>query len=424
MRIFLDQIGCRLNYSEIETMAGRLREAGHVTVNSPEQAQVVIFNSCAVTAAAGRKSRQRVLTLSKLNPQVRIAVTGCWATLEPQRVADLPNVAMVVDNEQKDLLHTLLEPWSAELDDPSDLARMLPDGNPFAHLEAAGEIESEHRRARTRAFIKVQDGCNNKCTFCIVTVARGESRSRTVDSIVEEIQQHCENGVQEAVLTGVHLGSYGRDLAGGQGSDLKELARAVLADTDIPRLRLSSLEPWELADGFFDLWQQWPERLCPHLHLPLQAGTDKQLRQMARRCTTESYRRLVADARQAIPDLIITTDLIVGFPGETEADFAAGLRLCGRDALCPCPHLSRSARAPVRLRRDYGGHVTKAIKKAAFQRYARARGPDRSSRASAPSAHATARALGRARRRIDRRTWAPLDRPYRQLFARYGRYAR
>ena len=139
MRIFLDQIGCRLNYSEIETMAGRLREAGHVTVNSPEQAQVVIFNSCAVTAAAGRKSRQRVLTLSKLNPQVRIAVTGCWATLEPQRVADLPNVAMVVDNDRKDLLHTLLEPWSAELDDPSDLARMLPDGNPFAHLEASGE---------------------------------------------------------------------------------------------------------------------------------------------------------------------------------------------------------------------------------------------------------------------------------------------
>ncbi len=362
MRIFLDQIGCRLNYSEIETMAGRLREAGHVTVNSPEQAQVVIFNSCAVTAAAGRKSRQRVLTLSKLNPQVRIAVTGCWATLEPQRVADLPNVAMVVDNDRKDLLHTLLEPWSAELDDPADLARMLPDGNPFAHLEASGEIEAEHRRARTRAFIKVQDGCNNKCTFCIVTVARGESRSRSTDSIVEEIQRHCENGVQEAVLTGVHLGSYGRDLAGDRRSDLKDLTRAVLARTDIPRLRLSSLEPWELADGFFDLWQQWPERLCPHLHLPLQAGTDKQLRQMARRCTTESYRRLVADARQAIPDLIITTDLIVGFPGETEADFVEGCDFVEEMRFTHAHIFPFSARDGTAAAR-YGGHVTKAIKK-------------------------------------------------------------
>ena len=129
----------------------------------------------------------------------------------------------------------------------------------------------------------------------------------------------------EAVLTGVHLGSYGRDLPGAAASDLKELVAALLTDTDIPRLRLSSLEPWELADGFFDLWARWPGRLCPHLHLPLQAGTDRQLRAMARRCTTASFRRLVADARAAIPDLIVTTDLIVGFPGESNADFAKGL---------------------------------------------------------------------------------------------------
>ncbi len=362
MRIFLDQIGCRLNYSEIETVAGRLREAGHVTVNSPEQAQVVIFNSCAVTAAAGSKSRRRVRQFSKLNPQVRIAITGCWATLEPQQVAGLPNVAMVVDNDQKDLLHTLLEPWSAELDDPSDLARMQPSGNPFAQLEM-GEVQVfPHRQARTRAFIKVQDGCNNKCTFCVVTVARGESRSRSIGSIVEEIQRLSESGVQEAVLTGVHLGSFGRDLADGSRTDLKELTQAVLADTDIARLRLSSLEPWELADGFFDLWQRWPERLCPHLHLPLQAGTDKQLRKMARRCTTESYRRLVFEARQSISDLIITTDLIVGFPGETESDFATGMdfvKEMGFSHAHIFPFSARSGTAAAR----YGGHVTKEIKK-------------------------------------------------------------
>ena len=346
MRIYLDQIGCRLNYSEIDTLAGRLQMAGHLTVRSPEEAQVIVFNTCAVTTEAGRKSRQRLRQLHAANPTARIAATGCWATLRPNQAAELPGVSLVVDNAEKDLLHTLLEPWSAELDTPDTLMRMRPDGNPFHFAQAIsnqdlGEDFSQdpekvaekvaekddvgERRARTRSFIKVQDGCNNRCTFCIVTVARGESRSRPIASIVEEVQQLVAEGGQEAVLTGVHLGSYGRDLADAESTDLKELTRAILTDTDIARLRLSSLEPWELADGFFDLWSQWPQRLCPHLHLPLQAGTDKQLRRMARRCTKESFGQLVADARAAIADLVVTTDLIVGFPGETEDDFSESM---------------------------------------------------------------------------------------------------
>lgn len=319
MRVYLDQIGCRLNYSEMETLAARLRGVGHQMVSAPEQAQVIVFNSCAVTADAVRGSRKQVRHLHTVNPTARIALTGCWASLAPEAAAALPGVALVTLNPQKDLLHTLLEPWSAELDDPADLARLQPDGNPFTQLQEA------ERQSRTRAFIKVQDGCNNKCTFCIVTIARGESRSRSLSEIVQEVQRLAASGVQEAVLTGVHLGSFGRDLADGQQTDLKQLVSAILSDTDITRLRLSSLEPWELAEGFFDLWSQWPARLCPHLHLPLQAGTDKQLRRMARRCTTDSFRQLVQAGRAAIPDLIITTDLIVGFPGETEADFAEGL---------------------------------------------------------------------------------------------------
>lgn len=320
MHIFFDQIGCRLNYSEMETLAARLRSAGHTIVAAAEQAQVVIFNSCAVTAGAERDSRKRLAALHRANPQARIAVTGCWATLHPHQAAALPGVALVASNDRKELLADLLEPWSAELDDADMLTRMQPDGLPFTPPSA-----TTPRIARTRAFIKVQDGCNNRCTFCIVTTLRGESRSRPLPDVVAEVQQATEAGVMEAVLTGVHLGSYGRDLDGAARSDLKELIAALLTETDIPRLRLSSLEPWELADGFFDLWARWPGRLCPHLHLPLQAGADRQLRAMARRCTTASFRRLVADARAAIPDLILTTDLIVGFPGETDADFAAGL---------------------------------------------------------------------------------------------------
>lgn len=362
MRVFLDQIGCRLNYSEMETLANQLRTAGHTVVAEPDQAQVIIFNSCAVTAGAERDSRKRVAALHRAGPAARIAVTGCWATLRPQQASLLPGVDLVADNRRKEMLAALLEPWSAEFDDPDALARMQPDGNPFAHLPSA-----DVRAARTRAFVKVQDGCNNRCTFCIVTALRGESRSRPLQEVVAEVQRAAEAGVMEAVLTGVHLGSYGRDLSATTRSDLKDLVAALLSDTDIPRLRLSSLEPWELADGFFNLWAHWPDRLCPHLHLPLQAGADRQLRAMARRCTTASYRQLVHEARAAIPDLILTTDLIVGFPGESDADFAQGLAFVEEMRFAHAHLFPFSAREGTAAA-TFAGQLPAAIKRERLQR--------------------------------------------------------
>ena len=202
MRVYLDQIGCRLNYSEMETLAGQLRAAGHQTVGEPEQAQVILFNSCAVTAGAERDSRKRIGALHRQNPAARIAVTGCWATLRPQEAAALAGVALVADNGRKEMLASLLEPWSAELDDPATLAHIQPDGNPFGHLPP-----NDPRLARTRAFVKVQDGCDNRCTFCIVTALRGASRSRPLADVVAEVQRHAAAGVMEVVLTGVHLGA-------------------------------------------------------------------------------------------------------------------------------------------------------------------------------------------------------------------------
>jgi threonylcarbamoyladenosine tRNA methylthiotransferase MtaB len=365
MRVFLDQIGCRLNYSEMETLARRLQAVGHDIVAAPEHAQVIVFNSCAVTSDAGKASRQRVRQMHRANPAARIVATGCWVSLEPQIALTLPGVTMAVENTRKDMLHLLLEPWSAELDNPADLARIQPDGVPFELGNA--DDRTDDRTGRTRAFIKVQDGCNNRCTFCVVTLARGESRSRTLPEIVAEVQALAAEGVQEAVLTGVHLGSYGRDLAGGAASDLKELVEAILSGTQIPRLRLSSLEPWELADGFFDLWAKWPQRLCPHLHLPLQAGTDAQLRRMARRCTVASFRRLVEDARAAIPDLTVTTDLIVGFPGESDADFAEGLEFVEEMRFAHAHIFPYSPRAGTAAA-SFGAQVPTALKKARARR--------------------------------------------------------
>jgi threonylcarbamoyladenosine tRNA methylthiotransferase MtaB len=178
-----------------------------------------------------------------------------------------------------------------------------------------------HRR--TRAFIKVQDGCDNHCTFCITTVARGEGRSRPVADVLLDIRSALDGGTKEIVLTGVHLGSWGQDF----GMHLRDLIQAILRETDTPRLRLSSLEPWDLDADFFSLWDPSSSggRLMPHLHLPLQSGCESTLRRMARKTTPESFRELAAAAREAIPDVAITTDIIAGFPGETEEEFAESL---------------------------------------------------------------------------------------------------
>ncbi len=361
MRVFLDQLGCRLNFSENSTLAGRLTAAGHHVVGRPQDAHVIVLNTCAVTAQAARKSRQTARQLNKRNPDARIALTGCYATLAPQESAELPGVELVADNQSKEMLHTLLEPWSADFSDPEDLVRIQPHGTPFA------PASPDEDGGRTRAFVKVQDGCQNRCTFCIVTALRGDSRSRTTADVVRELQALVDSGYREAVLTGVHLGAFGRDLPGPQRTDLKELTAAILTETDIPRLRLSSLEPWELAEGFFDLWRRWPGRLCPHLHLPLQAGADAQLRRMARRCTVASFRKLVADARAAIPDLIITTDIIVGFPGETDADFEESLRFVAEMRFAHAHIFPFSPRAGTAAA-QFDGQVPKTVKRERSQR--------------------------------------------------------
>jgi threonylcarbamoyladenosine tRNA methylthiotransferase MtaB len=318
----------------MESLGRELAAIGHRVVASPEEADVCVVNTCAVTAEAARKSRQISRKLARSKPTARLTLTGCYATLAPEAVSQLPNVRLVVDNRHKDQLVELLQPWSAELDG-EDWRRLVPD-TPYP------------QPARTRAFVKVQDGCNNRCTFCIVTVARGRERSRPLTDIIAEIQQLVAEGFQEAVLTGVHLGGYGSD----QGTDLAPLVAAILTDTDLPRLRLSSLEPWDLDPSFFELWQHSQGRLCPHLHLPLQSGCDRTLKRMARRNRTADFQTLVAQARAAIPGLTVTTDIICGFPGETAGDFAQSLHFVEAMRFAHVhvfPYSARLGTAAVRL---------------------------------------------------------------------------
>ncbi|OQW68515.1 MAG: tRNA (N(6)-L-threonylcarbamoyladenosine(37)-C(2))-methylthiotransferase MtaB [Proteobacteria bacterium ST_bin11] len=301
MQIHLKTLGCRLNEAELETWAQAFQNKGHAITRNVNDAQMVVINSCAVTQDAVKKSKQLIRRIHRDNPQAKLVVSGCYATLNEAEAAQLMGVDLIVSNSDK---NQLVEKTLAELD---------MDSMPAMSTEP-GEI-SLFSRGRQRAFVKVQDGCRYRCTFCIVTVARGEEYSRPIQDVIDEINNLHSQGINEAIITGVHLGGYGSDIA----SNLVELITTILDKTAIPRLRLGSLEPWELPEGFFDLFKN--ARLMPHLHLPLQSGSNSVLRRMARRCKTEEFGQIVRLARATIPHFNITTDIIVGFPGETEQEW-------------------------------------------------------------------------------------------------------
>lgn len=301
MLVHLRTLGCRLNEAELESWAQAFQNADHEITREQNKAQLIIINSCAVTQDAVRKSRQLIRRIHRDNPSAKIVASGCYVTLEADEAAELLGVDLIVSNQDKD---RLVELAIAELDIPT---------MPAMSTEPA-EI-SLFSRGRQRAFIKVQDGCRYRCTFCIVTVARGEEKSSPIEKIVQEINNFVAQGVKEVILTGVHLGGYGSDIS----HNLAELIQAILDQTPVPRLRLGSLEPWELPENFFALFNN--PRLMPHLHLPLQSGSDSVLKRMARRCKTAEFSQIVHQARRQVPNINITTDIIVGFPGETEQEW-------------------------------------------------------------------------------------------------------
>ncbi len=309
MRIHLSALGCRLNEAELEQWATAFTGAGDQITTSPDDADVMVMNTCAVTREAVRKSRQKLQRLQRDNPAAKLVVSGCYSELAPASDMAELGVDLVVPNTQKDKLVALTREAFAQ-----------PDMPQAATIPATTAL---FNRNRHRAFIKIQDGCRYRCTFCIVTVARGAERSRTVEDIVNEVRRLESEDVKEIVLTGVHVGGYGSDL----DIDLDGLVKALLEQTGIPRIRFASVEPWDLSPGFLDLFEN--PRVQPHMHLPLQSGSDTVLRRMARRCKTESFNELTQSLRAAVPNFNVTTDIIAGFPGETEDEWNDSMAFIG-----------------------------------------------------------------------------------------------
>ena len=323
----LHNLGCKVNAYETEAMQQLLEQAGYEIVPFEEKADVYIVNTCTVTNIADRKSRQMLHRARKMNPEAVVVAAGCYVQAKGGQEAD-PCIDIVIgNNHKKDLVRIL-----KEYEENREKDRAGGNGRERAGSRAAGEIGDINRTKEyeslhltrtgehTRAYIKVQDGCNQFCTYCIIPYARGRVRSREMQDVVQEVRTLADNGYQEVVLTGIHLSSYGIDFDGQR--HLSDLIRAVHEIEGIRRIRLGSLEPGIVTEEFAGTLAAMP-KICPHFHLSLQSGCDATLKRMNRRYTSEEYYEKCRILRKYFDEPALTTDVIVGFPGETEEDFQA-----------------------------------------------------------------------------------------------------
>jgi threonylcarbamoyladenosine tRNA methylthiotransferase MtaB len=338
-------LGCKLNQADSESLARELAAAGCQVIDRPAAADAFVINTCSVTHVADRKSRHLARLARRLSPGAAVALTGCYVETAGSQVSDDLGVDLVLGNGDKSLLvDRLLASLPAALPAP-----------PTPHRERAA--------LRTRAFVAVQEGCNDVCAFCIVPRTRGRERSAAVEEVVASVEEREREGVLEVVLTGTQLGAYGRER--GSFSGPAPLISALLAETAMPRLRLSSLQPQDVTPELLALWED--PRLCRHFHVALQSGSDAVLRRMRRRYTVDEFRRALTLIREHVPEAAVTTDVIAGFPGETDAEFEETLSICREAAFAALhvfPYSRRSGTAAARMARQ----VPEAVKRGRVER--------------------------------------------------------
>lgn len=347
-------LGCKVNQADTASMENLFLRSGHQLVSFDGEADVYIINTCVVTNTGQRKSRQTIHRAIRKNPNALIVVTGCYPQTAAEEVKAIAGVDMIIGNQDRAQIVQLVEERLAHRQtDTLDAVHKLTASTAFEEM-AAGDITD-----KTRAFLKIQEGCNQFCTYCIIPYARGPLRSRSLESIRTETQRLISAGFKEIVLIGIHLGCYGKENP--DGPTLYDAVKTVLDVPGVQRLRLGSLESVEVEPRLLTLMQE-DARFCRHLHLPLQSGCDKVLQAMHRPYTMAKFKTLLADIKNRVPDIAITTDVIVGFPGETEADFETTCKFaesCGFSKMHIFPFSARKGTPAEK----FAGAVTEAVKK-------------------------------------------------------------
>ncbi len=335
-RVTLDTLGCKLNQAETESLARQLAAAGYELVDSVEEADVYILNTCTVTHIADRKARNLLRQAHRRNSHIRLIAIGCYAERSHQELARIEGVDLVLGNDQK--------------------ARVLDRLQALGCFSSSSSAsQSRYDYGRNRSFLKIQDGCDNFCSYCIVPLVRRRVESVPVEKVISEIGNRVADGVREVVLTGTEIGAYHS-----HGVNLTGLLKRVLTETGVTRLRLSSLQPQEIATELLELWKD--RRLCPHFHLSLQSGSDSVLQRMKRRYISADYQRAVTSIRKAVPDAAITTDVIAGFPGETDVEFEESYDFCRQTGFARIhvfPYSRRPGTEAAEMPNQVGGKVKK-----------------------------------------------------------------
>jgi len=355
MKISITTLGCKVNQAESAYIEGALREKGHEIVASADNPDACIINTCTVTAKSDYQSRQMIRRAVKSG--ARVIATGCYAQLRPEELLKIQGIDFIVGNSQKDKLHEYLYKLSPEniktKNQKPDKKHSVVVRSPETPMMLGPYFSN-----RARAFLKIQDGCNFSCSYCTVPMARGKSRSLNPEEVLKAAEKFNADGYKEIVLTGIHIGSYGLDLD--PESSLLEIVGKTANAYPLLRIRLSSIEPREFKKDFLSLIKQ--EHICPHLHIPLQSGSDKILKAMNRGYSRKFFRGLVNDIVSELPDISIGTDIIVGFPGESEKDFNETTRLLEELPLSYVhvfPYSKRSGTRAAAL----PGQVNKEVKK-------------------------------------------------------------
>ena len=325
---YVQNFGCRATQADGAAVEQQFLNRGLERAAAPSEAQVVILNTCTVTASADQDARAAIRRIHRENPKCQIIVTGCYAQRAPEQVAALPGVAQVIGNSHKHRLAEIAEPAFLPLEhlQTQDTAHEIPIfvSDIFAHAELLAAPVFDAANERTRPNLKVQDGCDNRCSFCVIPSVRGSSRSLPLSQILEQVTALIGAGYREVVISGINLGRWGRDLPG--RLCFEDLVRSILDHTSLEKLRISSVEPMDWSDQLIELIAA-SARIAKHAHVPMQSGSDRILRRMYRKYRPWHYREKIEKIRTALPDAAIGADVMVGFPGETDADFEQTRRM-------------------------------------------------------------------------------------------------
>jgi threonylcarbamoyladenosine tRNA methylthiotransferase MtaB len=384
-RFYLENFGCRATQADGAAIERQLAQRGMDRATAAHGAEVVILNTCTVTAAADQDARAAIRRIHRENPDCRIVVTGCYAQRAPEEIAALPGVSAVIGNSHKEQVAeraagTTVARTFVPLSHLDGANPELLVGDIFAHSElmAAPVFDAGLASERTRPNLKVQDGCDNRCSFCVIPYVRGQSRSLRLEKVLEEVNGLVGLGYREVVISGINLGRWGRDLS--SGSRFEDLVRAILRETSLERLRLSSIEPMDWSEELIDLAATSP-RIAKHAHVPMQSGSDRVLRLMHRKYRPWHYGDRIRRIREAMPNAAIGADVMVGFPGETQDDFEETRRMVEElpftylhvftySARPGTPAATMPAQVPVQIARERNRILRElaAAKKLAFQK--------------------------------------------------------